>query len=103
MTAKWDTRRLERPWLEWLADLQANLGGCGKLHTNSASLLGFSGLRWVKLATHLPTVERDKGRSVPLGASGEWLPLLQTGKGRERVVGEVSWMKRMMFREGRGG
>lgn len=61
----------------WLIYRQT-LGGCSSLHTNSAPLLGHSGLDWVKLATHLPTVETvDKGRPVPLGASGEWLPLLR--------------------------
>lgn len=41
-------------------------------------------------ATHLPTVQADKGRSVPLGASRQRPPLPLTGRGRQRQEGKVS-------------
>lgn len=55
----------------------------GSPQTNPESLLGFLGLLGGP-ATHLPTVQTDKGRSVPLGASRQRLPLPLTGRGRQR-------------------
>lgn len=54
----------------------------GSPQKNPESLLGFLGLLGGP-ATHLPTVQTDKGRSVPLGASRQRLPLPLTERQTE--------------------